>query len=334
MYYLDDLLFLDQDADNLQVKMKEIIPWLDNLGWTISYEKSDLQPKKVFEYLGWQWNSEDMEVQVSEDKKNNIVRVLHDWQRRVYLKKQVPVRGLASLIGLLSSTRLQHDRASLHLVKLNRLKCGAVNSVGWDGKCRVTHMIWGELCWWERTIEENTPKSLLPLSLPDVHMWVDASTTGWGAWVQLPDGKYNAFGFWTEDVQNQTSNYREMRAVVCAIKSFLKRMILQGNIHLRLHSDNSSVVFNVQRKAVARNLYHTLRDLLNLCSDNNITISAQHVKGEINSTADSLSRLSRSGDYALIPETFQEMCATLQVRPEIELFATSANCKLPNYSVG
>jgi ribonuclease HI len=331
MYYLDDLLFLDQDPENLGRIMKEIIPWLDQLGWSISFGKSDLYPKQVFEYLGWQWNTQVMEVQLCADKRGNILSALNDWQRKVYLKKQVPVRDLASIIGLLSSTRLQHERASLYLVKMNRLKCGAVNREGWDGHCRLTHMIWGELCWWQKIIEKNTPASLLPLSRPDVHMWVDASTTGWGAWIQLAEGRCNAFGFWKEEVQNQTSNFRELRAVVCAIKSFLQRMILQGNIHLKLHSDNSSVVFNIQRKAAARNLYHSLRDLFNLCGENNITLSAQHVKGDLNGIADSLSRLSRSGDYSLSPEIFTKMCNTLEIAPEIDLFSTRWNAKLPNY---
>jgi hypothetical protein len=259
------------------------------------------------------------------------MHTLRVWEKRMNQKKQVPVRELASLIGLLSSTRLQHDRASLYLVKMNRIKCSVVNREGWDGMCAITHMISGELKWWQKTIAGNEPASLVPLSQPNAHVWVDASPSGWGASLKLIDGNYRAFGVWDESVRNQTSNYREMFAVSCAIKSYLSRMILPSGIHLRIHSDNASTVFNIQRKAAARNLYHPLRQLFNLCFSNDIVISAIHVKGVNNVVADSLSRLSRSGDYSLFPGVFNTICQQLNVTPDIDVFATSVNNQLPDF---
>jgi hypothetical protein len=90
-------------------------------------------------------------------------------------------------------------------------------------------------------------------------------------------------------------------------------------------------VFNIQRKAAARNLYHPLRQLFNLCDANDIAISAEHVKGEKNGVADSLSRLSRSGDYSLKPGIFGSICKNLHVDPDVDVFATSKNTQLPMY---
>jgi hypothetical protein len=50
-----------------------------------------------------------------------------------------------------------------------------------------------------------------------------------------------------------------------------------------------------------------------------------------NTVADSLSRLSRSGDYSLIQGKYQEMCVTLGVTPTIDLFATAENAKLAQF---
>jgi ribonuclease HI len=264
-------------------------------------------------------------------KKQNVLHALHVWDKRMTLQKTVPVRELASLIGLLNSTRLQYNRASLYLVKMNRVKCGCVAREGWEGKCVVTHMLSGELAWWQKIIADNVPASLWRLPLPEAHLFVDASPSGWGAWLHQDDGRYHAFGTWPVTVQNQTSNFREMLAVSTAIKSYLSRMILHSGIHLRIHSDNTSVVFNIQRRAAAKNLYHSLRDLFNICAKSDIIITAQHVKGVNNGVADSLSRLSRSGDYSICPGVFENICEQLQITPDVDLFATSENTQLPKY---
>jgi hypothetical protein len=190
-------------------------------------------------------------------------------------------------------------------------------------------MISGELEWWQRVISSNTPSSLCPLPQPTAHLFTDASPSGWGGWLHQDNTCYHAFGSWPESVKNQTNNFREMLAVSTAIKSFLSRMILHTGIHLRIHSDNSSTVFNIQRRAASRNLFHPLRDLFNLCDKNDLVLTAQHVKGTNNGVADSLSRLSRSGDYSLNAGLFQQMCDTLDVRPDVDLFATSNNKQLP-----
>jgi ribonuclease HI len=331
VYYLDDLLFLHQDATELQRIISEILPWMDNLGWTINFQKSELIPKRVFNYLGWCWDSCNMCVQLSTDKRDKVLHSLKCWEKRMIFNKRVPVRDFASLIGVLSATRLQFDRASLYLVKMNRLKCATVNREGWDGKCQLTHMISGELKWWQEAISTNQPASLFPQPQPDIHMWVDASPSGWGAWLQLKDGRYHALGAWDSIVEHQTNNFRELIAVGVAIKLFSQRMLLPSGIHLRVHSDNAAVVFNIQRKAAARNLYHPLRSLFNFCIKNEIVLSAQHVKGVENQTADSLSRLSRSGDYSLKKGVFNEMCSKLHVTPVVDLFATKRNAQLPQY---
>jgi hypothetical protein len=53
--------------------------------------------------------------------------------------------------------------------------------------------------------------------------------------------------------------------------------------------------------------------------------------GEINKTADSLSRLSRSGDYSLKRGVFEDVCSRLDIQPDIDLFATKRNAQLPQF---
>jgi hypothetical protein len=70
---------------------------------------------------------------------------------------------------------------------------------------------------------------------------------------------------------------------------------------------------------------------LNLCSRIGIHLSVEHIAGEKNGIADSLSRLSRSGDYSLKREVFQQICNNLHVNPTVDMFATEANAQLPQF---
>jgi hypothetical protein len=309
----------------------EIMVWLDSFGWTVNLEKSELQPSQVFKFLGWEWNSVKMEVCLGKEKRQDLLTHVGQWIRKMHRVVMILVRDLAGIIGSLNATRLQIEEASLYLVKLNRLKDTAVQNNGWNSSTRLTYMVSGELSWWIQKLRENVPKSLFPEGKPDTHLWVDASPSGWGAWVQQPQGRVHAFGRWPPCIEAQTSNFKELWAVVVAIRRFATMFSLSQVRRLRLHSDNSAVVFNVKRKAAARNLYPSLRQLLNLCRGLDIRLSVEHVAGVKNVTADSLSRLSRSGDYMLKQGMLTQICSTLGVQPQIDLFATATNTQLPRY---
>jgi ribonuclease HI len=329
--YLDDLLFLHQDPQELNRITSEIVQWMDELGWTIHQEKSALVPLQVFPFLGWEWNSQLMTVRLTTDKRMGLRSLVNAWILKMKKRKWVPVREVAALIGSLNATRLQFPEASLHLVKLNRWKCSMVAQAGWEARGSTTYMISGDLQWWGRTLKTNEPKSLAQEGKPQAHIWVDASPSGWGAWLHRPEGRVVAFGKWPDSITAQTNNFRELWAVIMGIKRFAPLLTLSQVQHIRLHSDNTAVVVNVRRKAAARNLYPALRHLLNLCKRLDLRISVEHIPGVSNTTADALSRLSRSGDYALMPDVYQQMCSQMGFIPTVDLFATSRNGKVPTF---
>jgi ribonuclease HI len=329
--YLDDLLFLHQDSSVLAQTIQEIAQWMDTLGWTINKEKSEMEPKQVCHFLGWEWDSVGMTVRLGDEKRNGLRELVRRWKEKMRRCVMTGARDLAAVVGSLNATRLQFETASLYLVKMNRIKDTIVRKEGWDGKGRLTPMVGGELEWWSKVLKANEPKSLTSEGKPDIHMWVDASPSGWGAWVHTPQGRIQALGKWPECISQQTNNFRELWAVVMAVKRFASFLTLSQVHHIRLHSDNMAVVYNIARKAAARNLYPALRHLLNLCNRLDLHLSVEHVAGVENGVADSLSRLSRSGDYTLIEEKYQEMCETLGVTPTIDLFATAENAKLPQF---
>jgi ribonuclease HI len=329
VHYLDDLLFVHQDREVLQRVIVEIQEWLNQLGWTINVRKSEVVPAQVFHFLGWEWDTVGMNVRLTDEKRQSLLSLLEVWSKRMHKTTIMRVRDLAALVGSLSATRLQFPKASLYLVKMNRLKNIIVQRAGWGGRGLITPMIGGEMEWWKRVIQNNAPRSLLLEPKPDMHLWVDASPSGWGAWAQTSSGREYSFGAWPSCISQQTNNFRELYAVTMAMKRFAPSFIPFQVRHVALHSDNSCVVFNIRRQAASRNLHHALRQLLNLCEKMQIHLSVQHIAGVRNTTADALSRISRSGDYELDQAKFQEVCETMGVTPQVDLFATPSNTKIP-----
>ena len=66
------------------------------------------------------------------------------------------------------------------------------------------------------------------------------------------------------------------------------------------------------------------------CTRKQVTLKARHIPGRLNVVADKLSRLGQTiqTEWFLLPEVFQTICSRWH-RPQIDLFATRFNNKLP-----
>jgi hypothetical protein len=113
--YLDDLVLLHPDKNHLEKLTTQITQFLQHFGWTINLEKSHLQPTQQFQYLGWIWDSTTMRIQLPPDRGLRILKELRTAKKRIYKKKTTSVRILATLIEMLSATRIQFPKASLYL---------------------------------------------------------------------------------------------------------------------------------------------------------------------------------------------------------------------------
>jgi hypothetical protein len=77
--YLDDLLLLHQDPHQLTRITDEIVLWLGELSLTVNHDKSALDPKQVFPFLGWEWNRMDMTVRLGQEKRTILRTLVNSW---------------------------------------------------------------------------------------------------------------------------------------------------------------------------------------------------------------------------------------------------------------
>jgi hypothetical protein len=60
--YLDDLLFLHHNGEELRKKIIQIADFLQSLGWSINWDKSNITPRQQFLFLGIEWNTSTMQL--------------------------------------------------------------------------------------------------------------------------------------------------------------------------------------------------------------------------------------------------------------------------------
>ena len=72
--------------------------------------------------------------------------------------------------------------------------------------------------------------------------------------------------------------------------------------------------------------------ILTWCTSHQVTLRARHIPGRLNVVADKLSRLGQTiqTEWSLLQEVFQTICSRWH-RPNIDLFATRFNNKLPQF---
>ena len=95
---------------------------------------------------------------------------------------------------------------------------------------------------------------------------------------------------------------------------------------------NSSGLCKQGRRHEVGPTFALLWRILTWCSKKQVTLKARHIPGRLNVVADKLSRLGQAiqTEWSLLPEVFQILCSKWH-RPQIDLFATRFNNKLPQF---
>ena len=107
-----------------------------------------------------------------------------------------------------------------------------VSSTGsWPGTVRLSKQLKRDFEWWKKVPEKHKGASIFkPVESSYLHC--GSSGFGWGA---VLNDCIEASGFWTGSDKLQHITFKELKAVRCAIESFLPE--LKG-MRLLLHEDN------------------------------------------------------------------------------------------------
>ena len=291
--------------------------------WLVNREKSELVPKQVFNFVGYQFDLKEGRVRPTEDR----WQTLTDKIRSIMSDPVCPVRQFMSLIGLLTATEKQVHLGRLHMRPIQwHLKNNWRVPESLEKVIPVPRSLHPHLRWWleESNVLQGQP---LPPLKHALQIFTDASKEGWGAHLD----EHTARGTWSLPESKLHINHLELKAVFLALKEF---RTLVCNKTVLIATDNTTVVAYINKEGGIKSgsLCALLWRILSWCTRQQVTLRARHIPGRLNVIADKLSRLGQTiqTEWSLHPEVFKAICNRWH-HPQVDLFATRFNNKLPQF---
>ena len=319
--YLDDWLVRARSHQTCLQHTQTLVKMCRDLGWLVNVEKSELEPKQVFDFVGYQFDLRSGRVRPTPDRWQNLQEKILS----LLSLPACPVRQFMSLIGLLTATEKQVHLGRLHMRPIQwHLKNHWRVPESLEKVIPLPRSLHPHLQWW---LEESNVLQGQPLH-PIKHalqVFTDSSKEGWGAHLS----ERTARGSWSLSESKLHINYLELKAVFLALKEFQD---LCSNHIVLVATNNTTVVSYINKEGGMKSgpLCALLWRILTWCTSKQVTLKARHIPGRLNVVADKLSRLGQTiqTEWSLLPEVFQTICSRWH-RPQIDLFATRFNNKLP-----
>ena len=309
--YLDDWLVRARSHQACLQHTQELVKLCQELGWLVNLEKSELEPKQIFDFVGYQFDLRAGRVRPTPDRWQN----LQDKVSEILSLPACPVRQLLSLIGLLTATEKQVHLGRLHMRPIQwHLKNNWRVPESLEKVIQIPRSMHPHLQWW--LLEENvlTGQPLHPIKHA-LQIFTDASKEGWGAHLN----ERTARGSWSLPESKLHINYLELKAVFLALKEFQD---LCGHRMVLVATDNTTVVLYINKEGGMRSgpLCALLWRILTWCTSHQVTLRARHIPGQLNVVADKLSQLGQTiqTEWSLLQEIFQAICSRWH-RPQIYL---------------
>ena len=319
--YLDDWLVRAGSHQDCLHHTQILVKMCQDLGWLENLEKSELEPKQVFNFVGYQFDLRSGRVRPTPDRWQSLQGKI----QTLLSLPACPVRQFMSLIGLLTATEKQVHLGRLHMRPIQwHLKNNWRVPESLEKVIPLPRSLHPHLQWWlnESNVLQGQPLHPIRHAL---QMFTDASKEGWGAHLN----ELTARGSWSVPESKLHINYLELKAVFLALKEF--QDLCTDKIVL-VATDNTTVVAYINKEGGMKSgpLCALLWRILTWCSHRQVTLKARHIPGRLNVIADKLSRLNQTiqTEWSLLPDVFQSLCSKWH-RPQIDLFATRFNHKLP-----
>ena len=231
------------------------------------------------------------------------------------------------LLGLLTATEKQVWSGRLHMRPIQwHLKRHWHIPEVLEKAILVPQSLHSHLDWWLDKNNVLKGQSLHPLQHA-LQLFTDASNEDWGAHL----GDSTSRGVWSAIESPLHLNNLELKAVLLALRSL--EHLCRDQIVL-VATDNTTVVsyINKQGGMKSGSLCALLWRLLSWCYPRGIILRARHIPGRLNVIADKLSRHNQviQTEWSLSQQVFNLLCSIWD-RPQIDLFATRFNHKLPQF---
>ena len=220
---------------------QKLVKMCQQLGWLVNLEKSELEPKQVFDFVGYQFDLRSGWFRTTLDRWQN----LQEKMLKLLSLPACPVREFMSLIGLLTATEKQVHLGRLHLSPiLWHLKNNWRVPESLENVIPFPRSLHPHLQWWLKEDNVLTVQPLHPIKHV-LQIFTDVSKEGWGAHL----GWHATRGTWSLPESKLHINYLELKTVLLALKQFQD---LYSDKILLVSTDNTTVVSYMSREGGMR----------------------------------------------------------------------------------
>lgn len=228
--YLDDIICIGPDSNSCKITVNTVLNYLNNLGFVVNFEKSNLNPKQTCKFLGVEINSTTMSLQLPSEKIEKIIKLV----KIISSKSSVSIRDFAKFIGTLTAACHAVAYGWVYTKYFEREKYLALKNSGdnYDAKMIIKPYLHEDFLWWLRL--GHKAKNPIRHDQFNQEIFTDASLSGWGA---ACDGEI-ARGHWSIEESKDHINLLELRAAFLGLKSFCRA---QNNTVL-LRIDNTTAI--------------------------------------------------------------------------------------------
>ena len=324
-YYIDDWLVVADSRERVLDHARKVLGLVLALGWIPNWDKSHLTPCQTLQYIGVQF---DLRRGLALPPQDRILkaRALLDL---VVDNPVTTARSALSLLGVLASMEKQvpYGRCFLRPIQWSLATQWRIVSDPLDREIRFSQQAIEACRWWmdDRNLLRGMP---LEEYVPHQTFFSDASQVAWGA--HMDDRQLS--GRWSGQDLGLHINVLELKAVTRAF--FRWGSHSPPGTRWLVFTDNTTVVAHVNKQGGtrSRDLCQEAEKLIRFAFQHQIFIRARHLPGKRNVLADALSRPDRvlGTEWSLSPRIFDRICQVFG-RPQIDLFATSLNAKLPTF---
>ena len=301
LHYLDDFMLIGPPGSPYcEEALHATVQLCHELGVPVADEKTE-GPSTTITFLGIEIDSCRRQLRLPQEKLRDLMRLLNHWMlhhrgprhgstpRRTGTK-----RDLLSLIGLLNhaATVVRPGRTFLR-----SLIDASTTVEHLDHHITLRAQARADIAWWYTFVSSWNGTSILPEVEPSHFLYSDASGTWgcgafWGSfWFQIQ---------WIESWRNVHIAAKELAPIVVAVA--LWGHLWRGR-RICCYCDNVAVVFALN-KGSARDpqLMCLLRALFFFSAVQGISLSARHIAGVLNESADALSRGNISMFFSINPQ--------------------------------
>ena len=288
-HYIDDFFILARTKEECTKYMSQVVELFKALGLPVAMDKLE-GPLLAMLFLGIIFDSQRMELKLSDERLKDLTTMLNDWLGRTHASRT----QLQSLCGVLNFAAKVVRAGRSFLRRIIRQLQAIPSWANADTPYPLSESFFKDVNWWSRFVRSWNGKAVIPTE-PDpsnqLVVYTDACDTGYGA---LFDTQWLA-EVWTEEEsqaamrdQRESMPWKEMYAIARAASTWGK--CWRGR-NVLVRCDCQPAVLAWQRgDSKSPGLADLIRTLLFISATHDFHLTMLHIAGVDNVFADLLSR--------------------------------------------